>query len=213
MVGASRHGTHIEVRFRTQGEAAREGYDHVVNALWDGRLEIDRTAQLPSPVTQIYRCKYGFRLKTPRMVAAVPSVTIMLGPFGDVVNFRNGTYYLSWYPSCLRGIATGSASQRWDLDPDPASALRVAQESFAALSSLVSGLTELPRDALEQAAVRGGIIVARGDTDIVDPQSALHRRHEIGIESHGRYHSVDTGKYTMAPLFAREIADRICGAV
>jgi hypothetical protein len=45
--------------------------------------------------------------------------------------------------------------------------VRVAQESFAALSSLVSGLTELPPDALEQATVRGSIIVARGDTDIV----------------------------------------------
>ena len=36
-----------------------------------------------------------------------------------------------------------------------------------------------------------------------------HERHAIGPSSHGHYHSVDTGKLTMAPRFARLLADRI----
>jgi hypothetical protein len=33
----------------------------------------------------------------------------------------------------------------------------------------------------------------------------------VGLRSRGRYHSVDTGKYTTAPLFAMETVDRIAG--
>jgi len=38
----------------------------------------------------------------------------------------------------------------------------------------------------------------------------LHHRSDIGIRSAGRYHSIDTGKYGMAPYFADLLADRIC---
>lgn len=211
IITATRREPGAEIAFRTQSGAGRERYDHVVNALWDGRLAIDRSAGLPAPVTHVYRCKYGIRLATRGVVQAVPSVTILLGPFGDIVNYRNGNYYISWYPICMRGISTAPTPDTWDLDPGAGLASRIAQESFAALASLVPGLAALPRSAIDGATVRGGVIVARGESDIVDPGSGLHQRHEIGIESHGAYHSVDTGKYTMAPLFARAIADRICG--
>jgi len=38
----------------------------------------------------------------------------------------------------------------------------------------------------------------------------LHTRTRIGIRSKDGYHSVDPGKYTMVPLFAVEVAHRIC---
>lgn len=57
--------------------------------------------------------------------------------------------------------------------------------------------------------VSGGVITAWGETDISDPASELHRRYEIGVNSAEGHHSIDTGKYTMAPLFARICADRI----
>jgi len=57
--------------------------------------------------------------------------------------------------------------------------------------------------------VRGGVIVAWGSTDIDDQASELHRRHDIGVHSYGRYHSIDPGKLTMAPYFAKVCADRI----
>ena len=60
--------------------------------------------------------------------------------------------------------------------------------------------------------VRGGVIVAWGATDIYDARSELHRRFEIGISSHGRYHSIDPGKLTMAPFFAEKLAERLDGS-
>jgi hypothetical protein len=56
-----------------------------------------------------------------------------------------------------------------------------------------------------------GTIVAWGKTDIEDRESEVHRRNEIGIESHGAYHSIDTGKLTMVPYFAESCAQRIMG--
>jgi hypothetical protein len=57
--------------------------------------------------------------------------------------------------------------------------------------------------------VRGGTIVAWGATDIYDIGSELHRRYEIGVTTHGRYHSLDPGKLTMAPYFAQRLANRV----
>jgi hypothetical protein len=37
----------------------------------------------------------------------------------------------------------------------------------------------------------------------------LHHRYAIGPRTRGRYHTVDTGKLTMAPLFGKAVADRI----
>ena len=37
-------------------------------------------------------------------------------------------------------------------------------------------------------------------------------RHAIGPQSHGRYHTVDTGKLTTAPLFGKRLADTILAA-
>jgi glycine/D-amino acid oxidase-like deaminating enzyme len=210
VTGAAHDAHGVDVTFQAASGNRRERYDHAVNALWDGRQEIDRTAGIDAIGTHVYRCKYGLRIADPGIVPPVPSVTIVLGPFGDVVNFGNGELYLSWYPVCLQGLATGSADSAWALDPNGAAALRVARDTLAALAALVPALQRLPRAAVQDAIVRGGIIVARGETDIVDPKSGLHRRYEIGVESHGRYHSIDTGKYTMAPLFARQVADRIC---
>ena len=65
------------------------------------------------------------------------------------------------------------------------------------------------RPELIDVKVRGGAIVAWGDTDIDDPESELHRRYEIGVSTNGTYHSVDPGKLTMAPYFAEVCADRI----
>ena len=66
----------------------------------------------------------------------------------------------------------------------------------------------LKEDALERAQISGGVIFAWGDRDIDDPSSELHQRYDIGPKSWGRYHSVDTGKLTMAPLFGKQVADQ-----
>ena len=57
-----------------------------------------------------------------------------------------------------------------------------------------------------------GIIFAWGSSDITDPDSELHERHSIGIVSKGNYHSINTGKYTVAPMLAFEAAQRVMSA-
>lgn len=47
---------------------------------------------------------------------------------------------------------------------------------------------------------RGDHIVARAASNIDDEASRLHERVEFGVFSHGNDHSIDTGKYCMAPL-------------
>jgi hypothetical protein len=71
---------------------------------------------------------------------------------------------------------------------------------------LVPGVADIdPADGV----LGGGMIFAWGRTDIDDPGSGLHERHAVGPHTFGNYHSVDTGKLTVAPLFARALAERI----
>ena len=61
-------------------------------------------------------------------------------------------------------------------------------------------------------ALSRGLIFALGATDIHDRASRLHERHAVGlVATRGGYHSVDTGKYVLAPLLATELAQRIAG--
>jgi hypothetical protein len=73
-------------------------------------------------------------------------------------------------------------------------------------------LSRIDSDTLANAQVVGGNIFAWGATDTDDAVSELHQRHDLGIESAGNYHSVDTGKLSLAPYFAEACADRIVPA-
>jgi hypothetical protein len=77
------------------------------------------------------------------------------------------------------------------------------------MAQFVPSLRALNPRELEDVTVKGGVIVAWGQTDIYDPASELHRRFEIGVTSTGRFHSVDPGKLTMAPYFAQVCTSRI----
>ena len=74
---------------------------------------------------------------------------------------------------------------------------------------MVHALAPIRGRQLDGVWVKGGAIVAWGETDIDDPRSELHNRYAIGLHSWGRYHSIDPGKLTMAPFFAQVCADRI----
>ncbi|MEQ8802600.1 MAG: hypothetical protein RLP45_11240, partial [Haliea sp.] len=66
------------------------------------------------------------------------------------------------------------------------------------------------RDHIESVHVDGGWVYAAGQGQLADPQSSLHQRTDFGIEQHGRYFSIDTGKYCTAPWLAERLAVRIC---
>lgn len=199
----------VTVEFETSGERVRERYDHVVNTLWDGRLAIDRTAGLRPGRAWLYRVKHYVRLHAPALAARVPSATIVLGGFGDVAAYGGGNFYLSWYPAGMRGASSELTPPPWPLVLDEPVSGGVRRDIVAGLGRIVPALAAPEPAAVEAATLGAGIIFARGRSDIDDPASGLHQRYAIGPRSRGRYHTVDTGKLTMAPLFGKTVADRI----
>jgi glycine/D-amino acid oxidase-like deaminating enzyme len=198
-------------RVTSEGEDGRatESFDHVVNALWDGRIAVDETMGLKPNRPWLHRLKYGVSFTLPPGLRPPPSATFVSGPFGEVVSYRDRTTYLTWYPQCLHGISAAITPPDWATYPGEPLRSEVARGTIAAIAEIVPCLAALDPATLTDACVKGGVIVAWGETDIYDPQSELHRRYEIGVTSHGRYHSIDPGKLTMAPYFADICAERI----
>jgi glycine/D-amino acid oxidase-like deaminating enzyme len=199
----------VSVEFETDEGRSRDTYDHVVNALWDGRLAVDRTAGVHPHRPWMFRVKHYLRLRAPAAARDLPSATIVLGAFGDVVVYGARDMYLSWYPAGLRGRSLALMPPPWPLTLDEAASAEIRLGILNGLREVVPAIASLTADTIERCDVKGGIIFAWGSTDIQDPASGLHGRHEIGVRSRGRYHTVDTGKLTTAPYFAQLAAERI----
>lgn len=197
------------VHFVVDGQANEEGYEHVVNALWDSRLAIDATAGITPDRDWLFRVKHYVRLKAAPAAAVVPSVTVVLGPYGDTVAYDNGELYLSWYPSGLNEVSRALRLPDWPHTLAVEEADRRRQDIWGHLADIAPALSRLTSAEVQAGEVRGGVIFAWGRTDIDDPTSGLHERFAIGPRSWGRYHSIDTGKLTTAPLFAERLARRI----
>jgi 2-polyprenyl-6-methoxyphenol hydroxylase-like FAD-dependent oxidoreductase len=205
-------GSEIRLHTRRSGETESLSYDQVINATWADLLRIDATAGVPSPKDASFRWRYIVRIRAPHGARGLPTCSIVLGPFGDLVEYGRGDLFLSWYPAGRQAmVASVSPPAHWSQGPLAEDATGVAPRTFAALRSLVPALGAVTEGAVETAEVQAGIIYARGTSDIDDRGSGYHRRDRIGPHSYGRYHSVDTGKYTTAPLFARRLAEAIAG--
>ena len=185
-----------------------ERFDLVVNALWNGRLEIDLTAGLPPDAEWSNRFRRALFVQTSRHVSA-PSAVVAVGPFGDVKNYDGRSFYLSWYPAGLAAEGTGITLER----PPPLSEdekqrlITAVRPSLAALMPWTAEIFE----AAEAISVEGGYVFAQGQGSLSDPHSSLHRRDRFGLRRRGNYLSIDTGKYSTAPLLARTLASDICG--
>ena len=187
-------------------------FDHVVNCAWEGRLALDRRRGTSRHDRWCFRMKYFARTAPIPGRAALPSTTIVLGPFGDVVDYGDGAEtYLSWYPVGRRGWSEAVEPPDWPTVLDGDEAAMVVRGISDGLSGVVSEAGRVLVERPERAAVHGGVIYALGSTDVSDPLSKLHYRDRVGPRSYGSYHTVDTGKSTLAPLFAMQLADRITG--
>lgn len=200
--------------FRIRGNQARsEGpFAQVVNCLWANRVVVDIASGLPPPAPALTRHKLGVWLRPgPQRLGALASTTFVLGPYGDIVAWPDGSLYLSWYPAGMVARTLHTAQTDWRSLRAGVDAAAIAEATVAGLARLCPALPGIV-EGLEPV-VDGGAIYALGDTDIDDPRSRLHERSEIGaVATRPGYHSIDTGKYTMAPLFAAELAARIAGA-
>jgi glycine/D-amino acid oxidase-like deaminating enzyme len=183
------------------------GFDFVVNALWEGKLAIDESVGLTPPPSFSHRYRRALFIRT-SIPLAIPSVLIATGPFGDIKNFGNRDFYISWYPSGLAAYGT-------DVSPPEVSALDEREkalfidEVFDNLGALLPGLRRI-RAHIESVRIEGGWVYAAASGHLADPQASLHQRADFGIEERGTYYSVDTGKYCTAPWLAQCLSDRIC---
>jgi hypothetical protein len=203
----------IRVALREEGsEARKESFDVVVNCLWHDRLRIDESAGIVPDDSWLFRYKASLTLssRTGTPPLAMPSVTLALGAYGDIVNYDNQRFYLSWYPECRLG-ETGDVDCRWlykvaaEVDEQQLVAATVAE--LGRYVSAAQGLSTRGFDV----QVGGGVIYATGSTDISDPSSVLHQRSVIGPRQYGNYISIDTGKYCTGPLFAMQAARMVEG--
>jgi glycine/D-amino acid oxidase-like deaminating enzyme len=199
----------LDISMDTSSGAVRERFDHVVNALWDGRFAINEKRGLRPNRPWLHRLKYGVSFRLPAGAKLPPSATFVSGPFGEVVSYADGLTYLTWYPVCLQGISKDVTPPEWATYPPEPLRSRLWEGTLEAMAQFVPSLRALNPHELKDVTVKGGVIVAWGQTDIYDPASELHRRFEIGVTSTGRFHSIDPGKLTMAPYFADICAARI----
>ena len=205
----------ISSGFRTEGTSADGTWsidsEQVVNATWEGRFALDQAAGIDVLPGWLHRLKYRVIAKLPQQLLNAPSATMVLGRYGDVVVRPNGTAYLSWYPTGIRGWSHALAPpEDWDGpcrgEPDAQIAREVAEAALKNIEAWYPGIAQST-----PLIVDAGAIVAYGKTDVDDSSSGLHDRTRVGVTSHDGYHSVDPGKLTTAPLFAMEAADAIVG--
>lgn len=203
---AERHSSGMKINYRHTNQESRSIMaDIAVNCLWHGRVAIDETLGIQAPRQSLYRLKYGLHGKISSHSSLLTSTTFVLGAFGDVVRYKDGTLYASWYPECMTDSTMDSTiPDSWEaslLGKDSSSLRReLIQASTIALSKVHSEI----KGATFTEAIPG-VIVAWGESDIMDPHSGLHSRAQIGVNSSGNYFSIDTGKFTMAPYFASSI--------
>lgn len=213
ITGAARTGDSISVTFTRGGTPSSDRYRQVVNCLWDGKLPVDQQMNFLPPYRTLHRLKYGVSIALKQPDHSVPSATFVVGPLGDIVRFGDRRMYLSWYPIARGGISSALEPPDWPRKLEGLDARRMVDATLAAFSRLVVPMRGFHAGLFEEESVAGGIISAPGESDIDDPGSRLHTRSAVGIRSIEGYHSVDTGKYTLAPMYAMDIADRVCGTV
>ncbi len=204
-VAQDHHGRWTVEARASDGVIGRHGpFSAVVNALWEGRPAIDRTAGLPPPVACTHRYRVSI-FATASSDVDVASSVVAVGPFGDVKNYDGRRLYLSWYPAGL--LAEGE-----DVTPpvlpvlDADDEARIATRVFDELGAVIPGVALLP-ERLARIDVRGGWVYAAGTGPLDRIDSDLHRRDRVGVTRRGTYVSVDTGKYSVAPWLARCLVD------
>lgn len=190
-------------------EGSVGGFGAVINALWNGRLAIDRTAGLETGSVWSHRYRVAAFLRCSRPID-VKSTLVCVGAFGDVKNFGGKDFYVSWYPA---GLLLDSA----DLDPASPPPFTEAERNSriaairAGIGAHVPGIEAL-FNAAEDIRIEGGFVFAEGGKGRIDERSStLHARDHFGVRRRGSYFSVDTGKWSTAPDLAKRLADELIG--
>lgn len=210
IIALKREGRKIQVIGKREGQLFEEPYDSVVNALWEQRLFIDASLGLKPDRPVMHRFKFGLFTRKPEIVQSLPSVTFLIGSFGDTVGFRDNAY-VSWYPAGLVSQECALKPSVIQVEIDNKKQQQIITQTVQNLQRLMPERAACLNDDPETWQLKGGFVTAWGKSGIDDADSELHQRHAIGVHSADNYHSIDTGKLTVAPMFAREVCERING--
>lgn len=190
--------------------AIAEQFDWVINALWHGRLAIDRTAGLKAEGNWSHRYRLSLFVHTPETIAAQNAV-LATGPFGDMKNYNGRDFYLSWYPAGLIAEGISVSPPRVKL-PGRSEQREITAAIVDQLGTFLPVVRTIAAQATE-TRLAGGWVFALGEGSLSDQRATLHRRDQFGIREHGTYLSVDTGKYSTAPWLAEKIAERVAASI
>ena len=131
------------------------------------------------------------------------------GPFGDIKAYPGNRFYLSWYADGLLAEGRG-----WKPPPTPVldadTQSRIAAAKFEQLGRMFPIVREIEA-AASHVVAGGGWVFAHAQGQLNDPAATLHRRDRIGIAQRDGYISVNTGKYSIAPWLARQVAAIVTG--
>jgi hypothetical protein len=84
----------------------------------------------------------------------------------------------------------------------------LAEGVFAALKSRMPWVSDIEQ-AVTGSRVEGGWVYSQGNGLLDDPEASVHQRSRLGTTNIGTYYSVDTGKYSVAPTLAEQLAETI----
>ncbi len=164
----------------------------VANCSWEGRPALDRQA-FGEETGQCYRIKHQVVVRGGDAGALRP-LTLVQGPYGDVVPWPNGDIYVSWYPVSRTHFGDSPVGR-------PRADAEVAGRTRDHIVTLVPGL-----DASVVVDHGACYIVAQGKTDIGDRHSGLHSRNQDAITESQGWWSLSAGKLTTAPLASERCA-------
>ncbi|WP_026946753.1 FAD-dependent oxidoreductase [Algoriphagus marincola] len=183
----------------------------LINCAWDGKYILDQMMKVPLPPELLHRLKYRVIVDLPENLRNKPSATMVIGRYGDVVNQKNGTAYLSWYPeACIGWSHAVKPPEEWQLAAqgivEPELSKNLSDRFLIEIEKWYPGIS-----SSKPKIIDAGPIVAYGKTDVDDSKSTLHNRSDLGFRSIGNYHSIETGKLTTAPMIAVNFVNSILG--
>lgn len=206
----ARKGSKLIVSYTRDEQKLTNEYPEVINATWNGLLALDKTMGIEPPQKWSHRYKFGNKVMIPLKPQDLPSLTIVQGPFGDTVNFKDRGLFMSWYPIGRTGWSEEYRAPDWDIQYSDEERMGVFERSFEEIAHRIPSLRQLKFNREDISPV-GGVIYAHGNTDVHKNGSKLHTRFEVGMRSFDNYHTVNTGKYTIIPYLAVNIANQIQG--
>lgn len=199
---------------QTKEHLYEEQADIVINCAWYNRTKFD---DMIIPSQKLHTEKYSYRIKHRVLVRPTIDtrlkhpITMVQGPYGDVVPFSDGIVYLSWYPQCRTyidqlppSIKNTSLKEREE----------IGHNCILAISEI---FPELKNSTMIECSPC--IIVAKTEEksaeihDINHPKSDLHQRSQAGPICYKKWWSVDTGKLTLAPYYANETVKQIISSI